>query len=61
MLFNEIREPRCLLFGMKLTKSEAEWLRRTAQQQGLSRSSLVRRLLADVANKEDIHAGQERR
>jgi hypothetical protein len=53
MLFVEIKERRSILFGMKITKSEAEWLRRKAKQQGLSKSSLVRKLLADLANKGD--------
>lgn len=55
-LFKEIKEPRSLLFGMKLTKSEAEWLRTRAMKAGVSKSSFVRKLLANIVAKEG-HAG----
>ena len=59
-LFKEIKEPRSILFGMKITKSEAEWLRTRALKERLSRSSLVRSLLAALANKEDDDKSQKR-
>jgi hypothetical protein len=60
-LFKEIKEQRCILFGMKLTKSEGEWLRTKALKAGVSKSSFVRRLLAELARKEGhIVARKER-
>lgn len=52
MLFREIKEPRSFLFGMKITKSESDWLRARAMREGLSKSSLVRKLLAELASNE---------
>jgi hypothetical protein len=60
MLFREIKDPRCILFGMKTTKTEADWLRTRALTEGISKSALVRRLLADVANKDGDNASQEK-
>lgn len=59
-LFREIKEPRSILFGMKLTKSEGEWLRTRALKEGLSKSSFVRRLLANSASGEGDDATQKR-
>jgi len=58
--FKEFKEPRSVLFGMKITKSEAEWLRIRALQEGVSKSSFVRKLLANIVGKEG-HAGLLRR
>ncbi len=57
-LFKEIKEPRSLLFGMKITRSEAEWLRSSAMREGVSKSSFVRKLLASIVGKEDHAVGQ---
>jgi len=51
MLFREIREPRSIVFGMKMTKSEAEWLQARAMKAGVSKSSFVRKLLAGIVDK----------
>ena len=59
-LFREIKEPRSILFGMKLNISESQWLRARAAKEGVSKSSLVRRLLADLASKEAETARQKR-
>ena len=59
-LFREIKERRSILFGMKLTEPEAEWLRARAVQDGLSKSSFVRKLLADLASNIGNEVGQGR-
>jgi hypothetical protein len=60
MLFRKLQEPRSILFGMKMTKSEAKWLRERAVKEGSSRSSVVRKLLADLARNEGDEVRQER-
>jgi hypothetical protein len=52
MFFKEMKNPRCILFGMKTTKTEADWLRARALQEGISKSAFVPRLLARIANQE---------
>jgi hypothetical protein len=52
--------PRSILFGMKLTRLESEWLQTRALKEGLSKSSLVRKLLAELASNEGEDAGQKR-
>ena len=49
-LFKEIKESRPILFGMKVSKAEVEWLRTRALKAGVSKSSFVRRLLAELAS-----------
>ena len=60
-LFKEIKEQRCILFGMKLTKSEGEWLRTKALKAGVSKSSFVRKLLADLASNEGYSVAQKKK
>jgi len=60
-LFKEIKERRCILFGMKLTKSEGEWLRTKALKAGVSKSSFVRKLLADLASNDGYSVVQKER
>ena len=59
-LFKEIKEPRSILFGMKVSKAEVEWLRTRALKEGVSKSSFVRRLLANSASGEGDDATQKR-
>jgi len=59
-LFSEIKEPRSILFGMKLNKSESQWLQSRAAKEGLSKSSLVRKLLAELVKKEAESVRRER-
>ena len=60
-LFKEIKEPRSILFGMKVSKAEVEWLRTRALKAGVSKSSFVRKLLADLASNEGYSVAQKER
>ena len=59
-LLKEIKEPRSILFGMKISRAELEWLRTKALKAGVSKSSFVRRLLANSASGEGDDATQKR-
>jgi hypothetical protein len=60
-LFREGKEHRSFLFGIKLTKSEAEWLQAKAMKAGVSKSSFVRKLLASTVDKRDRDGVLQRR
>ncbi len=60
MFFRELEAPRGFHFGMKVTQSEFIWLRNKARQEGITKSALVRKWLAYVANKEGNDAGTKR-